>query len=103
MGSSMGKCSYGDDPYYKRRRKTEIGDNFSKEYSEYWRCPPRKKTSDTFVIERNEYTFSNSAMYASSAFDNRRPQPFVSSFSKTDKSSQFHSGFAPVTSKSSSK
>ncbi|KHJ97960.1 hypothetical protein OESDEN_02065 [Oesophagostomum dentatum] len=62
MGSSMGKCSYGDDPYYKRRRKAEIGDNFSKEYSEYWRCPSRKKTSDTFVIERNEFSFSNSAV-----------------------------------------
>ncbi|ETN72674.1 hypothetical protein NECAME_13783 [Necator americanus] len=23
MGSSMGKYSYGDDPYYKRRRKTD--------------------------------------------------------------------------------
>ncbi|KAK6752478.1 hypothetical protein RB195_003729 [Necator americanus] len=95
MGSSMGKYSYGDDPYYKRRRKTEIGEHFSKEYSEYWRCPPRKITSDAFVIERNEYSFSTSSVYAPLARDNRRSPQFVSSFSKTEKScGQFPSGFA---------
>ncbi|KAL6737539.1 hypothetical protein Aduo_011171 [Ancylostoma duodenale] len=99
MGSSMGKYSYGDDPYYKRRRKTEIGEHFSKEYSEYWRCPSRKKASDTFAIERNEYSFSTSAVYASPLHDNRRSTQFVSSFSKSDKPGQFPSGFAPLTTK----
>ncbi|VDL80488.1 unnamed protein product [Nippostrongylus brasiliensis] len=97
MGSSMGKYSYCDDMHCMRKRKTEVNNNFSKKYSEYWRGSSLKKVPDTFVIQRNDYSFSTSALYDSPLRENRRTSQFVSSFSKPEKPAptQFSGGFMP--------
>ncbi|XGW25868.1 hypothetical protein V3C99_006903 [Haemonchus contortus] len=98
MGSSMGKCSYNDDIHCRRKRNTEVREHFSKKYSEYWRGSSVKKTADPFVIERNNYSFSTSAIYSSPLREDRGLSQFKSSFAKPEKSAtsqtlKFTSGF----------
>ncbi|VDO74523.1 unnamed protein product [Heligmosomoides polygyrus] len=103
MGSSMGKYPYTDDIYCMRRRKTEVSDNFSKKYSEYWRSSSMKKTSEAFAIQRNDYSFSTSAIYSSPLRENRRKSQFISSFSKPEKPMAQYSGGFETTSQRHSK
>ncbi|KAK5974285.1 hypothetical protein GCK32_021119, partial [Trichostrongylus colubriformis] len=63
MGANMGKCTYDDGIHCRRRRNTGVREQFSKTYSEYWSGSSKKKAKDdNFVIERNNYSFSTSAI-----------------------------------------
>ncbi|KAK5969811.1 hypothetical protein GCK32_019910 [Trichostrongylus colubriformis] len=78
MGSSSSK------PYVTsfepRRRRYDVGSNYSKEYSQYW-TPSSSNRDSNFVMERNAFSFMTNEDL-SPLKDNRRYSQFVSSFSK---------------------
>ncbi|WKY07685.1 hypothetical protein Q1695_007280 [Nippostrongylus brasiliensis] len=77
MGSSSTKPYH---LYYEpRRRRCDVGSNYSKEYSQYWSS---KNRDSNFYIERNEFSFSTSDDF-SPLKGSRRYSQFVSSFSKS--------------------
>uniref|UniRef100_A0A0K0DRP2 Uncharacterized protein n=1 Tax=Angiostrongylus cantonensis TaxID=6313 RepID=A0A0K0DRP2_ANGCA len=41
-----------------QKRRLEIGNHFSKEYSDYWRSPSQKILANTFTIQRNKFSTS---------------------------------------------
>ncbi|KAJ1365855.1 hypothetical protein KIN20_026312 [Parelaphostrongylus tenuis] len=94
MGSSMRKDSNERHYHPIEKQKTEIGNHFSKQYSEYWRSASQKKLANTFAIQPNK--FSTSSIYAWRSRENRPSSQFVSSFSKSEKPAQFSSSFGTI-------
>ncbi|PAV75846.1 hypothetical protein WR25_14144 [Diploscapter pachys] len=84
MGNNMGKYNGRGDMYCQRRRRnSDSGNLFSKEYSEYWRVDrKRPHNNDSFIIEKNDYSFSSCGAYDSPLYSNRRAShnQFISSF-----------------------
>ncbi|PIO77528.1 hypothetical protein TELCIR_00343 [Teladorsagia circumcincta] len=77
MGSSMTKTSPSAGYDYRRRGTQEVRENFSKEYSEYWKRPSIERTSN-FSTERNSY--------ASIATDNASSKRNSTQYSKVGSS-----------------
>uniref|UniRef100_A0A7I4YSB8 Uncharacterized protein n=1 Tax=Haemonchus contortus TaxID=6289 RepID=A0A7I4YSB8_HAECO len=78
MGSSMTKTSPAAGYDYRRRGTQEVRENFSKEYSEYWKRPSIEKTSN-FSNEKNSYT-SVTPQHAYTKKNSTQYSKFPSSF-----------------------
>ncbi|XGW25871.1 hypothetical protein V3C99_006905 [Haemonchus contortus] len=79
MGSSGSKpyVTY----YEPRRRRYDVGSNYSKEYCQYWTASSNPRDSN-FAMEKNAFSFSANDDL-SPLKDSRRYSRFVSPFSKS--------------------